>query len=93
MNVENGVRGPGSTALAYSSMEECCATNAVMKVRVFLSEHHDDLAQLAEGYSDIIEDDSSNLSVMTNWFVTQLERVPVFYTGSCEFESHRANKG
>lgn len=22
-----------------------------------------------------------------------MARVPVFYTGSCEFESHRANKG
>lgn len=24
--------------LAYSSMEECCASNAVMRVRVFLSQ-------------------------------------------------------
>ena len=28
----------------------------------------------------------------TNWFVTQLARVPVFYTGSSGFESLQANK-
>jgi hypothetical protein len=38
----NRVRAPESTntvgRLAYSSTEECCASNAVMKVRIFLSQ-------------------------------------------------------
>jgi hypothetical protein len=35
---------------------------------------NDDLAQLAEHYPDTVEVDSSNLSIITNWFVTQLDQ-------------------
>ena len=35
---------------------------------------NDDLTQLAEYYPDTVEVDSSNLSVITDWFVTQLDQ-------------------
>ena len=62
--------------MAYSSMEEYCATNAKTEVRIFLSrlKINGDLAQLAERYSDTVEVDSSSLSATTKWFVTQLEQ-------------------
>ena len=41
-------------------------------------ETFDDLAQLVEQYPDTVQVDSSSLSVITNWFVAQLERVAGF---------------
>ena len=53
----------------------------------------DDLAQSVESYPDTVEVESSSLSVITNLVRNSIGfRVPVFYTGSCEFESHRANQ-
>ena len=47
---------------------------------------------MEEYYPDTIEVDSSTLSVITRMVRNSIGlRVPVFYTGSCEFESHRAN--
>lgn len=107
--------------LVYSSMEECCATNAVIRVRILLSQQKiklrlgvmatcrshkpentssslvvatkDDLTQLAECYPDTIVVKGSSPLVITKLVRNSIGfRVPVFYTGSCEFESHRANK-
>jgi hypothetical protein len=35
---------------------------------------NDDLAQLAERYPDTVEVDGSSLSIITDWFVTQLDQ-------------------
>ena len=50
------------------------------------------LLSMEEGHHYKVVGIGSNPVTATNWFVTQLARVPVFYTGSCEFESHRANR-
>ena len=55
---------------------------------------NDDLTQLVEYHPDTVEVESSSLSVITTKLVRNSIgfRVPVFYIGSCEFESHRSNK-
>ena len=53
----------------------------------------DDLTQLAECYPDTIVVKGSSPLVITKLVRNSIGfRVPVFYTGSCEFESHRANQ-
>jgi hypothetical protein len=52
------------------------------------------LNSTGENYRYKVVVGSSNLSVATILVRNSIGlRVPVFYTGSCEFESHRANKG